>query len=388
MESYLNQILESRYLRFTVLRDGVELPDITDLTCRPELARTLRRIADRGAVDFYRGEIAGEISTDMKQRGGYVRQADLGVFRIREIEAVRGTYRGLDVLSFPWPGSGKAVVHALNILENFSPAFLSQDTVDRYQTTAESFHIAIEDFHRYSKNGNVDPANIGFDYATKEFAAERARLIRPGPALKEEDLASTDRHTTTEGNTTQVSVVDRFGNAISLTQTLGRFFGAKVATPGLGFPYNNLLEGDTALRPRTALPTAMAPTIVVEDGEVLLVLGSAGSDRIPGVIASIISNVVDRSANLGEAVSSPRILWGVVDNPGAYLEIHPPITGSQVDELEARGYEPVFRAHLPTPLSRLSRFGAVNAVHLDRHTRMMTGVADPRRFGFALGAEF
>jgi gamma-glutamyltranspeptidase len=119
-----------------------------------------------------------------------------------------------------------------------------------------------------------------------------------------------------------------------------------------------------------------------------MVLGSAGSSRIPGVIASVISGVVDRNMDLADAVVAPRVLWGVVEDPGAYAEIFPPITEEQIVALESRGYRPVFRAHLPTPLSRLARFGAVNVVHLDRHTRVLTGVGDPRRFGSAMGARF
>jgi len=132
----------------------------------------------------------------------------------------------------------------------------------------------------------------------------------------------------------------------------------------------------------------MCPSIVVKDGEVLLVLGSASSARIPGVVATVISNIVDRDLDLREAVIAPRVLWSTMQQLGVYAEIFPPITKEQIDELGAYGYEPIFRAQIPVKQSRFARFGAVNAVHFDRDSGVMTGVGDPRRNGNALGARF
>jgi gamma-glutamyltranspeptidase/glutathione hydrolase len=108
----------------------------------------------------------------------------------------------------------------------------------------------------------------------------------------------------------------------------------------------------------------MAPTIVLEHGEVFLVLGSAGSSRIPGVVAGVISNVVDRGLPLGDAVAAPRVLWGRGGDRRVYLEVMPPSTRRDLEALEQRGYREIFTAQVPTPLSRFARYGAVNAVHL------------------------
>jgi gamma-glutamyltranspeptidase/glutathione hydrolase len=132
----------------------------------------------------------------------------------------------------------------------------------------------------------------------------------------------------------------------------------------------------------------MCPSIVLKDGEVLLVLGSGASNRIPGIVATVISNIVDRKLGLREAVLAPRVLWGPYKGFSYYAEIFHSITKEQVDELGTFGYEPILRARLPTRLSGFSRFGSVNAVHFDRESRVMTGVGDPRRNGTALGARF
>ena len=251
---------------------------------------------------------------------------------------------------------------------------------------AEAFHIAIGDHDRMLADRSSVATQSRERLLTKEFAAERAALIQLGHPVVSYEFPPSSEGETEDGNTTQISIVDRWGNAVSLTQSLGRFFGNKMTTPSLGFPYNSLLEGMGDLQARESIPTFMCPSIVVRDGEVLLVLGSASSTRIPGVVATVISNVVDRQLDLREAVLAPRVLWDNSSNPRVYAEIFPPITEEQIDELARFGYEPIFRAQLPVKQSRFARFGAVNAVLFDRYSRIMTGVGDPRRNGNAIGA--
>jgi gamma-glutamyltranspeptidase/glutathione hydrolase len=387
IRTYFDDVLESDYLKYFVLDDGETPPSIDTLQCRPVLANTLRRIAFSGSYEFYRGSMAAEIEADMTERGGFVSRADLGILRIGEITPLRGTYRDTEVLAFPYPAMGGAVIQALNILERYPQDLLAADTSGRHQIVAETLHIATVDHDRVFSDGASVTSTDRERLHTKEYAADRAALIEPSrplvsdeypPAQPEED----------DGNTTQISVVDRWGNAVALTQSLGRFFGNKVMTPTLGFPYNSLLEGQLAARAREAIPSTVCPSIVVNDGEVLLVLGSGSSTRIPGIVTSVISNVVDRNLGLRDAVLAPRILWSFYMGSTFFAEIFPPITELQIDELGSFGYEPIWRALPPDKLSRFSLFGSVNAVHFDRETRVMTGVGDPRRSGHARGARF
>jgi gamma-glutamyltranspeptidase/glutathione hydrolase len=388
IRKYLDEILQTASLKHFVLIEGETPPSTSTLQCRPVLANTLRRIAIGGSNEFYRGSIAAEIETDMIRRGGFIRRHDLAMLRIGEVTPLRGTYRGTEVLALPHPSMGGAVIQALNILEQYSPEFFDQNTVERHQVVAETFHIATADHMRLLQDGSFAASRARDRLLSEGFAAERAALIQPGQPLISEEFPPVHQGRNGDGNTTQVSIVDRWGNAVSLTQTLGRFFGNKRLTPGLAFPYNSLLEGETASTPRARIPSFMCPSIVVKDGEILLALGSASSTQIPGVVATIISNVVDRKLDLRDAVIAPRILWGTVDIPGLYAEIFPPITGEQIIELGAFGYEPIFRAQIPVRQSRFVRFGAVNAVHFDRESQVMSGVGDPRRNGNALGARF
>ncbi len=388
IKTYFDDLLKSDYLKYFVLENGENPPSIETVQCRPVLANTLRRIAVGGSAEFYRGAMAAEIEADMAERGGFVSRNDLALLRVRELSPLRGTYRGTEILAFPYPSMGGAVIQALNILEQYPPDFFDQDTVGRYQVFAEAFHIATADHSRLLSDRSYVGATDRDRLLTKEFAAERADLIEPGQALVNEEFPPYQKEESGDGNTTQISVVDRWGNAVSLTQTLGRFFGNKLASPDLGFPYNSLLEGIKEPEARSPVPSTMCPSIVVQDGEVLLVLGSGSSTRIPGIVATVVSNVVDRKFDLREAVLAPRILWGPYKGSSFYAEIIPPVTEDQIDELGSFGYEPILRTLPPARLSNFSRFGSTNAVYFDHATGLMTGVGDPRRNGTALGASY
>lgn len=388
IRTYFEDLLQSDFLKYFILEGGETPPSTTTLQCRPVLANTLRRIADGGSHEFYRGEIALEIERDMAERGGFVSRDDLGILRIREVPPLRGSYRGTEVLAIPYPSIGGSVIETLNIFENYPSTFLAQDTVDRYQVAAEAMHMAIDDHHWLLWDASSAADQARGQLLAIEHAERRANLIEIGRPVVSDELPSARDLIDEDGHTTQISVVDRWGNTVSLTQSLGRFYGNKVATPSLGFPYNSLLESASVLVPRTSIPTFMCPTIVAESGEVLLVLGSGSSMRIPGIVAIVISNVIDRGLDLRDAVLAPRVIWNTDVESGIHAEIFSPITLHQIKQLERFGYGKIPRARPPVRQSGLARFGSVNAVHLDRETRVMTGVGDPRRNGSAMGARY
>jgi gamma-glutamyltranspeptidase len=119
-----------------------------------------------------------------------------------------------------------------------------------------------------------------------------------------------------------------------------------------------------------------------------MALGSAGSERIAGVVAHVISNVVDCGMGVHDAVIAPRVLWNGSEEPGVCVEQIPPITKKQIAELEDRGYEILRWIRLPAARREFIRLGAVNAVYYDPTTGEYCGVADPRRQGSSLAARF
>ena len=196
-----------------------------------------------------------------------------------------------------------------------------------------------------------------------------------------------------EATEAAVAILEHGGNAISLTQTLSRSFGAKVATRDLGFLYNSFLEAFNVekphcggfLQPRSPCVNDMAPTIVLRKGHPVAVLGSPGSNRIPGIIATIISNMVDRGMTLRTAVAAPRIVWGGRSRLRITVEMIGPFTSDDMDALVEMGYQEVERVEFPPKPVDFARLGGVNAVACDPSSGVYSGVADPRRGGLAMG---
>ncbi len=383
LQYYAAKVRRSPYLSRLFLRDGIDVWELEHVYCNSDLACTLRQLRDRGLEDFYHGKIAQEIDADMIAGGGFVRLADLGLLEAKEKKPIRGRYRGLDVLSFPSPGGGQAIIETLAILDRFPPDLLREDTVDRLHLLLEAQRLAYADgfpAHRPLRTPDelaVDPA----------YTAARAGLIRFDRALYARELSASPLSTLAIDGTSQVSVTDAAGNAVALTQTLGATFGSGAATAGLGFAYNGLMNGFefrdqrawVYVAPLQPALNSMAPTIVLKEGKPLLVLGSAGSARIAPLIVSTIVGVVDRGWPLCEAMAAPRVLWGGTGDPYTYLEIFDPITLAQADALKERGFTLQDRLNYPASALSQTDFGGVNAIFIDPADGTMVGVGDPRR---------
>jgi len=388
LEHYIDRLRQSTYLSGIYLKDGYEQWEPGHVFCNFDLARTLWRIGQRGAAEFYRGGIAREMVADMRRNGGFIRSDDLERYHAEERQPLRGTYRGYEVLAFPAPCAGGAVVESLHILESFSPQLLASDSVDRLHVMLEAARLAA--FDENTVSGLQPSASLRL--ADKRQAAARAARIRLDRMLELEEIAGTDDSEWRDRDTTHIAVADRFGNAVSLTQTLGRGFGSCTATPGLGFPYNGMLESFDVvfpssrhyLAPLRRLFSSIAPTILLRGGRPFLILGSAGSSRIVPVIVSTVVGVVDGQQTLADAQSTPRALWSGGRRGSLYLEAAVPIGVEEIAELGRRGFTRVRPTTFPAVPWDLASLGGLNVVLVEADGRMV-GSHDPRRGGKAAG---
>jgi gamma-glutamyltranspeptidase / glutathione hydrolase len=314
-----------------LLREG-------ELLRNPELGEALMRLARDGAEPFYRGDIAAAVCEWLGARGGSLRGKDLAGYEAIEREPVRMAYRDREILTNPPPSAGGTLLaYALALLDR-GPAPPTLRAV-------------------------VDAMAAAQSERTPEFVAG---LDQEG--FLERFLAAR------LGSTTHISVIDAGGCACSATCTNGE--GSGVVVPGTGMHVNNVM-GEEDLNPLgfhlhpagRRMPSMMAPSVVMREGEVELVLGSAGSNRIRSALLQTIVGVVDRGMQVGEAVAAPRVHFedGVVfAEPG----------------IDLRG----LAAH-----ARIVRFGALNLFFggvqaaLRRGSRV-TGAGDPRRGGVAVSA--
>jgi gamma-glutamyltranspeptidase/glutathione hydrolase len=378
-------------MRDIFLRPSLDPWGLDHTFCMDELAATMRRLARRGVRDFYVGEIADEIDADMRANGGYLRKADLVMVYPLERAPVRGRYRGLDVVAFPPPAGGAAVIEALQILDRFSREMLNTDSVDTRVTMIEATRIALYDLYASQNAGPLEALQM----LDPRHAARRAAQIRPERALDVRQILGHPLIPPRLEGSTHVSVVDAEGNAVAASMTFNEEFGACVATAGLGFPYNATLAfyeaeiqgGPNYPRPGNPLPNTMAPTIVLRGGKPFMVLGGPGSARITSSIVNTIVNVVDRRMGAAEAVSEPRVLWDGSKSPRVLLEMAAPNTDEDVSELIRRGFTNIYTLCFPPRPIDLLALGGVNLAMFDATTGEAVGAGDPRRAGTAVAGD-
>ena len=299
---------------------------VGDRLVLPDLAKTLRAIADGGADAFYTGWIADRIAEEVQANGGLISKADLAGYQAKERQPVRGTYRGYDIVSMPPPSSGGiALIEMLNILE---PYHLKEQGL----LTAPAIHLQIEAMRRAYLDrarqlGDPDFVTVPVaELTSKAHARSVAASIRLDEASSSlelgKDIVTTQAPEPDE--TTHFSVMDRAGMAVTSTYTLEGDFGSHVVVKGAGFLLNNEMgdfnkkPGDTnaggdigtpanLIEPGKRMLSSMAPTMVVKDGKVVLVTGSPGGRTIINTVLSVVLGVTEYGLTGRQAVDTARI---------------------------------------------------------------------------------
>ncbi|MEO8499486.1 MAG: gamma-glutamyltransferase [Vicinamibacteria bacterium] len=296
--------------------------EMGDILRQPDLADTLERIAEDGPRGFYEGKTARLIAKEMKANGGLITEADLKNYEPKKRSAVRGTYRGYDVIGMPPVSSGgTALIEMLNILEGYDLAKDGPRSAATIHKITEAMRRAFADRARYLGDPGFNPSLPIARLTSKEYATDLRKTIR-------EDKASVSSPTTFEwppesDETTHISVVDREGNAVSMTYTLEAGYGSKIVVPEAGFLLNNEMgdfnagpgltdaTGLIGTEPNLAQPgkrmlSSMTPTILAKDGELFMVIGSPGGRTIINTVLLTILNVIDFGMNIQDAIDFPR----------------------------------------------------------------------------------
>ncbi|HYP24955.1 MAG TPA: gamma-glutamyltransferase [Actinomycetota bacterium] len=290
-------------------------------------ARSLRLIEERGPRAFYRGRIARLIVRDMKENAGaypgddgLMRRGDLRRYRAKWRRPLQTTYRGHRVLAVGPPTSGGLLaIEMFNILKNFDVPSFEPFGADRLHYTAEAQKIAWADRDAYV--ADPDHADVPTSLlASEAYAAQRAEEIDRDQAKDYEPAGRPGKPTPAPGydqpgahHTTHVSVVDKDGNAVSVTCTVEFLFGSAVVAPGAGFILNNQLtdfsapgtanEPEPGKRPRSST----TQLIVSKRGRPVAVLGGAGGPRIPMGVIMTGQNVMDFGLDLAHAIDAERL---------------------------------------------------------------------------------
>lgn len=345
------------------------VPKQKTLIKRPLLAQTLKRLAEAGPDDFYKGQIAQKIAQDMKENGGWITINDLENFPApRTVAPLKGSYRGWDVYTLPPPTGGWVTLQALNLLEQAPKEDMSPSNYKRKVWLAETLRVA----HESRLKEPVSNLKNYESSVKKKIRKETAKKL-----LKSMSIGNS-------GETTHFSIVDSEGMVVAVTQSINGYFGAKTAHPTLGFLYNDYMkefdlvnkESPFFLRPGEAPYSSMSGAILAKNGEPHLVLGSPGSKRIISAVVQVISHWVNFGQKIIPAVSAPRL--HVIPEDDLFIESKG-VPASHLLQLELLGY------NIVKPLSSLHKgnlnpyFGGVHAVA--KEGSKWVGAADPRRDG-------
>lgn len=295
-----------------------------ELLRQPDLAATLKLIAEQGTDGFYKGETASKIAAGVQAAGGIMTEEDLANYKAVERTAIHGSYRGYDVFSMPPPSSGGVhLVQILNILENIDMASLGHNSAASVHYMAEAMRHAYADRSEYL--GDPDFYSVPVKGLTsKAYARQQFKQIDPDKATPSSEVKPDNPIPYESDQTTHYSVVDTMGNAVATTTTLNFSYGSGLVAAGTGVFMNNemddfsakpgvpnafgLLGGEAnAVEAHKRPLSAMTPTIVLKDGKPFLVTGSPGGSRIITTTLQVIMNVIDFQMNVAEATYAGRI---------------------------------------------------------------------------------
>ncbi|MDB5849243.1 MAG: ggt [Rhodoferax sp.] len=287
-----------------------------------DLAKTLRLVSQKGTDGFYKGTV-GKALVDASTAGkGIIVQEDLNQYAVRELAPVECDYRGYHIVSAPPPSSGGVVIcEILNIVEGYPLKEMGFRSAQAVHYQIEAMRHAYLDRNSYL--GDPDFVKNPLDrLLDKAYAAKIRDAIDPAKAGVSKDMKpGVAPH---EGsNTTHYSIVDKDGNAVSVTYTLNDWFGAKVTAARTGVLLNNemddftskvgvpnmygLVQGEAnAIAPGKRPLSSMSPTIVTKDNKPVMVVGTPGGSRIITAVTHTILNVIDYGMNVQEAVDAPR----------------------------------------------------------------------------------
>ena len=395
-----------------------------DLLKNPDYASTLRKLVEaetqakakgasrsaaiQAAFDrFYKGDIAQEFDRFFKENGGVLTAADLAAYQPQWQEPLHTRYRGHDVYSNPATSRGGfEVLMGANLIEGVDLKAAGPGSAAALHAVIESIKISKADIYRYV----ADPAFVKVPTAglvSREFALGRRALFNPARAIPYPSAGSPEGGPTSspraqgpafddqydgELHTTSFSIVDRFGNAVGCTPTLGGLFGNSVVVGNTGLLLNNGMRlGSTSPYPTDVnyvgagkIPILNnSPVVVLKDGALAYVFGTPGGETIGQTQFQVLLNLIDFEMPVQQAIEAPRLALSAKPNfykPGAevVVEIEGRVPAATVEALKAMG-------HTVEVQPGWGSLGHMQVIRVDLKTGGKTAGGDPRRTGYAMG---
>jgi gamma-glutamyltranspeptidase/glutathione hydrolase len=360
-----------------------------DVLIQEDLAKTFEQIRDKGRDGFYDGVVADQIVAEMKSGGGIMTKEDLKNYHSVWRTAVTGSYKGYKIITMPPPSSGGvALLQLLQSVEKYPLKRwgYNQDSTIRLIVEAErrvyadrSKYLGDPDFYKVPVDSLLKPAYITSRMSNFSWdAATPSASIQPGTFVGYES-----------DQTTHYSIVDKDGNAVSITTTLNDSFGSKIFVGGAGFLMNNEMDDFSSkpgvpnmyglvggkansIQPGKRMLSSMTPTIIEKDGKLFMIVGTPGGSTIITSVFQTILNVIEFNMSMQQAVSAKRFHSQWLPDEVAYEK--DAIDSATLQKINAKGYK----------TRGTGNIGSVDAI-LKTQWGYYEGGADPRADDTKLG---
>ena len=322
LNAHKNNFLKHNKNKIAFVKDN--LWKAGDLLLQPELAETLKRIQKVGEKEFYEGKTAELIVGEMKLGNGIIQSKDLKNYKTKERKALVFNYKDHQIVSMPMPSSGGTLLAQMLKM-------VSYEDLSKYQMNSEE---AVQIMVEAERRAYADRAEYMGD---PDFIEDKTQMLISDNYLKSR-WKSFDKNTATPSKdvgkiinpnqkesteTTHISILDKFGNAVSVTTTLNGLYGSKTVVSGAGFFLNNEMDdfsvkpgvpnmygavGGEAnkIQPGKRMLSSMTPTVVLKDGKVKMVVGTPGGTTIPTSVFQAIVDVIDFKQNANFSVNAPK----------------------------------------------------------------------------------
>ena len=378
--TFFNNNSEIQFLKDYFRLDNGELVKFGEIWKQPELANTLIAIRDNGKDGFYKGDVGKEIVTFMQENGGIITRKDLEIYEAVERKPIKGTYKEYEIYSMPPPSSGGvALIEMMNMMELANLDSIQFNSTEYVHLVTEVMRRAFADRAEHLGDPDFNP-NIPLDgLISKEFAKTRFENIdmanaSPSDPSKYGQIYDGD-------NTTHFSVVDKNGNAVSLTYTLEHSYGSGMGSSKLGFIFNNEM-GDfnpipnqttsngiigtnpNIIQPEKRMLSSMTPSIVAKAGQPYLVIGSPGGRTIINTVFQTILNVVEYDMRIDKAIEAMKIHHQWLPNIISYEEYL--LSPDTKRNLELMGHQ----------LKPVQNLGVLMGILVDHKRKILIGASD------------
>ncbi len=357
--------------------------DQGDILKQPDLANTLERIRDNGRDGFYKGKTADLFVEEMKAGNGLISHADLENYQAAWRDPIIGNYKGHKIISMPPASSGGiAISQMFEMIEGLPVKEAGFHQSTSIHTMAEVMRRAFAD--RAEHLGDSDHYDVPFEMLLdSNYLVEKIADFDLKMASKSDSVLAGNFDLLIESfETTHTSIIDKDGNAVSVTTTLNTNYGSKLVVKGAGFFLNNEMDDFSAkpgvpnfyglvgaeanaIAPGKRMLSSMTPTIVEKDGKVKLVLGSPGGSTIITAVFQVIINVLEFGMDLNEAVAAPRFHHQWL--PDKLMMEEGKFAPEVIEDLKEKGHDIEFK----------KRMAKVKAI-LVRPDGKLHGVGDPR----------